>query len=126
WHGVDSLWVPVPSVIASWEDKSGNQLSRQQFPLALAWAITIHKSQGLTLDEVIIDLGSKDFSSGLSFVAISCVKTLKGLAFHTPFGISQLQHEEETESMKMLREDNARHAASGFNLNTYGMDLSEY
>jgi hypothetical protein len=54
----------------------------------------------------VIDLGQKDFSSGLSFVAISHVKKLKGLAFHVPFGIQQLQHGEETESMKMLREDN--------------------
>ncbi|KAF8223144.1 hypothetical protein L208DRAFT_1318592, partial [Tricholoma matsutake] len=52
-----------------------------------AWAITIHKSQGLTLEDVVIDLGPKDFSSGLSFVAISHVKKLKGLAFHVPFGV---------------------------------------
>ncbi|KAF8237416.1 hypothetical protein L208DRAFT_1197098, partial [Tricholoma matsutake] len=82
--------------------------SREQFPLTLACAITIHKSQGLTLEHPVIDLGPKDFSSGLSFVAISQVKKLKGLAFHVPFGIQHLQCGEETESMKMLREDNTR------------------
>ena len=74
----------------------------------LAWAITIHKSQGLTLEHATIDLGPKDFSSGLSFVAISQVKNLKGLAFHVPFGIQCPQCGEETKSMKMLREDNKR------------------
>jgi hypothetical protein len=57
---------------------------------------------------VVIDLGPKDFSPGLSFVAISQVKTLKGLAFCTHFPWSHLQRGEETESMKMLKEDNIR------------------
>ncbi|KAF8220326.1 hypothetical protein L208DRAFT_1193351, partial [Tricholoma matsutake] len=85
-----------------------NQLSHEQLPLPLAWAVTIHKSQGLTLEDVVIDFGPKDFSSGLSFVALSWVKKLKGLAFFVPFGIQCLQRGEETESMKMLREDNTR------------------
>jgi hypothetical protein len=55
-----------------------------------------------------------DFSSGLSFVAISQVKKLKGLAFRVPFGMQRLQRGEETDSMKMLREDNTRQEALGF------------
>jgi ATP-dependent exoDNAse (exonuclease V) alpha subunit len=35
----------------------------------MAWGITIHKSQGLTLEKVVVELGEKDFSAGLSFVA---------------------------------------------------------
>jgi ATP-dependent exoDNAse (exonuclease V) alpha subunit len=92
----------------------------------LAWAITIHKSQGLTLAEVVIDLGPKDFSPGLSFVAISRVKTLKGLIFRTHFPWSRLQRGEETESMKMLKEDNIRRADLGFTSDTYGMTLTEF
>ena len=50
----------------------------------LAWGITIHKSQGLTLEKSVVELGEKDFSAGLTFVAVSCVKTLKRLSFsHT-------------------------------------------
>jgi ATP-dependent exoDNAse (exonuclease V) alpha subunit len=51
----------------------------------LAWGITIHKSQGLTLEKAVIECGDKDFSAGLTFVAISQVKTLKGLTFCTHF-----------------------------------------
>ncbi|KAF8220765.1 hypothetical protein L208DRAFT_1218931, partial [Tricholoma matsutake] len=83
--------VPISPVVAQWEDQSGNQLSCEQLPLTLAWEITIHKSQGLTLECAVIDLGPKDFSSGLSFVAISQVKKLKGLAFCVPFEIQCLQ-----------------------------------
>ena len=66
--------------MARWENKSGTLLSRTQLPLTLAWGITIHKSQGLTLEKVVVELGHADFSPGLSFVAISCVKSLASLA----------------------------------------------
>ena len=52
---------------------------RTQFPLILAYAVTIHKRQGLSLDCAIIDLSSKVFSDGMSYVALSRVKTLSGL-----------------------------------------------
>lgn len=52
--------------------------SFQQFPIRLAWAVTIHKSQGLTFDRVIIDAG-KSFASGQVYVALSRCRTLEGI-----------------------------------------------
>jgi hypothetical protein len=50
-----------------------------QYPLMLAWAITIHKSQGKTFDRVIIDVGRGAFSSGQVYVALSRCTTLDGI-----------------------------------------------
>ncbi len=53
--------------------------SFSQYPLALAWAVTIHKSQGKTFDRVIIDIGQGTFAHGQLYVALSRCTTLNGI-----------------------------------------------
>lgn len=57
----------------------------KQYPLRLAWAITIHKSQGLTFEHAIID-AQASFASGQVYVALSRCKTLEGLVLASPIG----------------------------------------
>ena len=55
-----------------------------QIPLMLAWAVTIHKSQGKTLDKVKVDLSSGAFASGQVYVALSRCKTIEGISLQRP------------------------------------------
>ncbi len=58
--------------------------SYTQYPLRLAWAMTIHKSQGKTFDNVVIDLGRGAFAPGQVYVAFSRATTLEGIQLLTP------------------------------------------
>ena len=62
-----------------YKDNNNIKVNRKQFPIVLAYAITIHKAQGLSLKHVITDIGSNVFGKGMIYVALSRVTSSKGL-----------------------------------------------
>jgi hypothetical protein len=80
--------IPIFPVIRQFDYK-GIPCTRKQFPIRLAYAITVHKSQGLTLSRVVLNINQKEHCLGLSYVAISRVKALDGLMFESPFDFSR-------------------------------------
>jgi ATP-dependent DNA helicase PIF1 len=61
-----------------------------QFPLRLAWAVTIHKSQGKTYERAIVDLGQRSFAPGQTYVALSRISQLDGLYLSRPLRPSDI------------------------------------
>jgi ATP-dependent DNA helicase PIF1 len=98
--------VPIFSVLREWEGIRGS-CSRRQFPITLAFALTVHKSQGLTLNRVVLDIKEKDKTAGLTYVAISRVKKLSGLMFERGFDMERFQSS-TSKTKEARQEDFAR------------------
>ena len=81
--------VAIPRKQVEWKH-NGETLIRTQFPLMLSSAMTIHKSQGRTLDMAVIDLGSSEKCCGMSLVALSRVKNLNNILLK-PFSFERLR-----------------------------------
>ena len=73
-----------------WKSEHNKRVGISQIPLIYSWAITIHKAQGLTLENAIIDIGTNVFADGQTYVALSRVKSLDGL-YLTSFDYTKIK-----------------------------------
>ena len=109
-------------------DKKSRQLNEEvlgtftQYPLRLAWAITIHKSQGLTFDKVIIDAGEA-FAPGQVYVALSRCTTLDGIVLQSHIRPTKMFSDErivefsKTNSSKNILEQELQKSKRNYQLN---------
>lgn len=96
-------YTPIFPVTRRFEYKS-RDCSRTNFPLRPAYAITVHKAQGLTLPRVVLNLERRDHSPGLSYVAVSRVKKLSSIMFETPFDLSRFSTRESSNMKDRARD----------------------
>ncbi len=102
--------VRVP--LADWHIEEDGRMKAEiiQYPLRLAWAITVHKSQGISLDAAEIDL-SRSFEPGMGYVALSRVRSLGGLFLRGLNATALKVHDEVLEYDEVFRRASVRHAA---------------
>ena len=103
--------VPITPVTAT-VSVSNSVHERQQLPLTLAWALTIYKSQGMTLEKAWIDLGKKETTLGMTYVALSRARNLSSLIIE-PMTYDRLSSIKKVESLKYrLNEENRLQAVA--------------
>lgn len=107
WDVIDYVWDENDNAVET--DVVGGY---QQYPVKLAWAITIHKSQGKTFDNVVIDLGRGAFAHGQLYVALSRCRTLEGIELIREANMADIKMDERVvEFLDMCRKYGERSIA---------------
>ena len=102
-------WVPIPRKEATWiTGKQAMTCKRQQFPIALAFAITIHKSQGSSFWEpIVLDIGSSDRSCGSTYVAMSRCTASRQI-FHSGYARDRIKKNFDSPAFKCRLQEEKR------------------
>lgn len=110
--------VPI-SPVTQVSQNVGQRCERQKLPLRLAWAMTIHKSQGLTLKKAWVDLGTSEKTSGMTYVALNRVKKLEDRIVE-PMTLERLEASKKPTNLKFrLGEERRLHLLANETLNSY-------
>lgn len=103
WEKIQYTYDPDKNVV-----EADVQATFEQFPLRLAWAVTIHKSQGQTLDSAILDFGRGAFADGQAYVAFSRIRSLDGVYLSREIRPSDIQVNQRVVSFMRTAKDNDR------------------
>ena len=97
-------WIPINAFNAYRKHYCTNRI---KYPIRLSYALTIHKSQGQTIQKAVIDLGKKEQSLGLTFVALSRLKNFKDFLIK-PFTLERLNKISQSISLKPRLDEEKR------------------
>lgn len=101
WEKIQYTYDPDKNVV-----DADVQATFEQFPLRLAWAVTIHKSQGQTLDRAVLDFGRGAFADGQAYVAFSRIRTLDGLYLSRTLRPTDIRVDQRVVSFMRTAKDN--------------------
>ena len=94
--------VPIVPETILFDLRSGKTGNIRQLPLVLGWAITIHKSQGLTLSRAVIDVGDNERCVGTTYVGCSRVRSVANLAFYKSFPFERMRRLNDSLRLKVI------------------------
>ena len=103
--------VPIIPISRTWYE-SNKTCERIMLPLNLGYGITIHKSQGQSMDKVIIDIGKKEFACGLTYTAISRCRKIEDLAFFPFYNLPRIQRIKTSQVFKERKKQDKREQKS--------------
>ena len=108
WDALNPTYGPISTITRG---------SRRQLPLRMAWGLTIHKSQGMTLQNLTIGIGNID-RQGLTFTAISRVESLSGLRISPAFTFSRYSHIQDNPHVQRGKKEESLLASNSLKQNS--------